>query len=93
MRDLDLELPELIGAISNLDVQTLRTQGTLLSRLPSIPGVSVEKFFASSRAEEAAAYAAAQGMAYEEDRQRAIIMRAKSRAEERMAQRYAEGRY
>ena len=33
------------------------------------------------------------GIAYEEDRQRAIIMRAKMRAEERIAQRYAEEGY
>ena len=88
-----LDLPELPGEIPNLDVRTLRTQGTLLARLPSIPGVSVERFFMTSRAEEAAALAQAIGLAYEEDRQRAIIMRAKARAEERIAQRYAEGRY
>ena len=88
-----LDLPELPGDIQNLDVRTLRTQGTLLARLPSIPGVSVERFFMTSRAEEAAALAQAIGIAYEEDRQRAIIMRAKARAEERIAQRYAEGRY
>jgi len=88
-----LDLPELPGEIPNLDVRTLRTQGTMLARLPSMPGVSVEKFFMSSRAEEAAAVAAAMGIAYEDDRRRAIIMRAKARAEERLAQRYAEGRY
>ena len=88
-----LDLPELPGEIPNLDVRTLRTQGTLLARLPSIPGVSVEQFFMTSRADEAAALAAAIGLAYEQDRQRAIIMRAKARAEERIAQRYAEGRY
>tara|TARA_B100001559_G_scaffold157447_1_gene131952 strand:+ start:479 stop:748 length:270 start_codon:yes stop_codon:yes gene_type:complete len=88
-----LDLPELPGEISNLDVRTLRTQGTMLARLPSMPGVSVEKFFMSSRAEEAAAIAAAMGIAFEEDRRRAIIMRAKARVEERLAQRYAEGRY
>ena len=93
MRDLELDLPELIGEIQSYDVKTLRLQDTLKTRLPSIPGASVEKFFMSSRAEEAAAMAEAIGIAYEEDRQRAIIMRAKSRAEERMAQRYAEGRY
>ena len=32
-------------------------------------------------------------VSYEEDRQRAIIMRAKMRAEERIAQRYAEEGY
>ena len=88
---LDLELPGLPGVIPNLDVETLRTQGTLVNRLPSIPGVSVEKFFMASRQEEAAAIAQAIGITYEEDRQRAIIMRAKARAEERIAQRYAEG--
>ena len=81
---LDLNLPELPGAIPNLDVRTLRTQGTMLARLPSIPGLSVEKFFMMSRAEEAAQIAAAMGIAYEEDRQRAIIMRAKARAEARL---------
>ena len=88
-----LDLPELPGEIPNLDVRTLRTQGTMLARLPSMPGVSVEKFFMSSRADEAAAIAAAMGIAFEDDRRRAIIMRAKARAEERLAQRYAEGRY
>ena len=88
-----LDLPELPGEIPNLDVRTLRTQGTMLARLPSMPGVSVEKFFMSSRADEAAAIAAAMGIAFEEDRRRAIIMRAKARVEERLAQRYAEGRY
>ena len=73
---LDLSLPELPGEIPNLDVRTLRTQGTMLSRLPSIPGVSVEKFFMASRAEEAAIIAAAMGIAYEEI-ERAVIMRAK----------------
>ena len=52
-----LDLPELPGAIPALDVRTLRTQGTMLARLPSIPGVSVEKFFMAGRAEEAAAIA------------------------------------
>ena len=90
---LDITLPELPGKIQNYDVATLGRQGTLARRLPSIPGLSVEKFFMMSRAEEAAAIAAAMGIAYEEDRRRAIIMRAKARAEERIAQRYAEGRY
>ena len=91
MRDLDL--PDLSGAIPDMSIRRLRLQDTMLNRLPSIPGVSVEQFFASSRADEAAMISAAMGIAYEEDRQRAIIMRAKSRAEERIAQRIAEGRY
>ena len=90
MRDLDL--PELPGQIPSLDVVTLRKQGTILNRLPSIPGVAVEKFFMASRAEEAAALARAIGIAYEEDRRRAVIMRAKARADERLAIAYAMGR-
>jgi hypothetical protein len=89
---LDLELPEFPGELTNYDLAALRRKGTLASRLPSIPGVSVEQFFMASRAEEAAQVAAAMGIAYEDDRRRAIIMRAKARAEERIAQRYAEGR-
>lgn len=89
---LDLDLPKMPGDIPSLDLRTLRTQERVLTRLPSIPGVSVEKFFMMSRAEEAARIAAAIGIAYEEDRRRAMIMRAKARAEERFAQRYAEGR-
>ena len=90
---LDLDLPDLPGILENYDVATLGRQGTLLTRLPSIPGASVENYFMSSRADEAAQISAAMGIAYEQDRQRAIIMRAKARAEERIAQRYAEGRY
>ena len=75
---LDLELPELPGEIPNLDVRTLRTQGTMLARLPSIPGVSVEQFFMMSRAEEAARIAQAMGIAYEEDRQACNYYESKS---------------
>jgi hypothetical protein len=89
---LDLELPEFPGELTSYDLAALRRKGTLSSRLPSIPGVSVEQFFMASRAEEAAQIAASMGVAYEDDRRRAIIMRAKARAEERIAQRYAEGR-
>ena len=93
MDDLELLLPELLLNTPDLSVERVRLQGTLQQRLPSIPGAGVESFFMSSRAEEAAAMAEAIGIAFEEDRQRGIIMRAKSRAEERVAQRYAEGRY
>ena len=86
----DLSLPELPGNIPNLSVEQLRLQGTLGTRLPSMPGVSVENYFMGSRQEETTAQMAAMGLAYEEDRQRAIIMRAKARAEERRAQRNAE---
>ena len=88
----DLSLPEMPGNIPNLSVEQLRLQGTLGARLPSMPGVTVEAYFMGNRQEETTAQMAAMGLAYEEDRQRAIIMRAKMRAEERRAQRYAEGR-
>lgn len=92
MRDLIID--DLPGAIvDNYSVASLSRRGALSKRLPSIPGHSVEKFFMSSNsAEEAAARSAAIGIAYEEDRQRAIRMRAKSRAASRLAQRIAEGR-
>ena len=90
---LELTLPELPGQISSVDIQELRRQEYLDNRLPSMPGVSIENYFMSDRQVEAAALAEAIGIAYEEDRQRAIIMRAKMRAEERIAQRYAEGEY
>jgi len=93
MDDLELLLPELLLNTPDLSTAQIRIQGNYEQRLPSIPGVGVEKFFMSSREEEAAAIAQAMGIAFEEDRQRAIIMRAKSRAEDRVAQRYAEGRY
>ena len=93
MDDLELLLPELLLNTPDLSVAQIRLQGTLQQRLPSIPGAGVEAFFMGDRAEEAAARAQAIGIAFEEDRQRAIIMRAKSRAEDRVAQRYAEGRY
>jgi len=92
MRDLDITLEDLGASIPDTSVERLRLQGTMLKRLPSIPGVSVERFYMSDRAAEAAAIAAAIGVAYEEDRRRAVIMRAKSRAEERLAMLYALGR-
>ena len=72
MRDLDITLEDLGASIPDTSVERLRLQGTMLKRLPSIPGVSVEGFFMSDRAAEAAAIAAAIGVAYEEDRRRAM---------------------
>jgi hypothetical protein len=93
MDDLDLLLPELVANTPDLSAERIRLQGTLQQRLPSVPGLGVESFFMGDRSAEAAAMAQAIGIAFEEDRQRNIIMRAKSRAEDRLAQRYAEGRY
>lgn len=92
MRDLELLLPELPGEIQDLSVDRVRLQGTIQQRLPSIPGLSVDKFFMGDRAAEAAMYAAAMGIAYEEGRQMDVTMRAKARAQARLAQAYAEGR-
>ena len=46
----------------------------------------------SNRAQEVEEYQRAVGLAYEEDRRRAVIMRAKARAAARLAQAIAEGR-
>ena len=90
----DLELPDLPGALpDDYSVAALGRRGTMSKRLPSIPGASIETSSCHQMvAEEAAAYAYAMGIAYEEDRQRAIQMRAKSRAAARLAQKIAEGR-
>ena len=85
-----LELPDI--SYQSGDIRSLRQQTAVLVRLPSIPGAAVEKYFAAGRQEHAAEIAAAMGLAYEEDRRRAIIMRAKARAHARIAQAIAEGR-
>ena len=93
MDDIELLLPEIdITDLTDVSLDRVRLQGTLEQRLPSIPGVSVEKCYMADRAAEAAAYAAAVGLSYEGLHRLNIIMRAKSRAEERLAQRIAEGR-
>ena len=93
MDDIELLLPEIdVSALTDVSVGRIRLQGTLEQRLPSIPGASIEQFYMADRAAEAAAYAAAMGLSYDELRQLDIIMRAKSREEERIAQRIAEGR-
>ena len=86
-----LELPDI--DIPNGDIRSLRQQTSVLIRLPSIPGRAIERFFNAARTEEANRIAIAMGIAYEEDRRRAIIMRAKARAAARIAQAIAEGRY
>ena len=85
-----LELPDI--SIPNGDIRSLRQQTAVLVRLPSIPGAAVERYFSAGRQEEAARIAEAMGIAYAEDRRRAIIMRAKARAHARIAQAIAEGR-
>ena len=90
--DLDLLLPEIILNTPDLSMARLNQMLHYSQRMPSIPGHSIEKFFMSNRAEEAAQYAQAMGVAFEEARQMDILMRAKARAEGRLAQRYAEGR-
>ena len=85
-----LELPDI--SIPNGDIRSLRQQTAVMIRLPSIPGAAVERFFSAGRQEEAARVAEALGIAYAEDRRRAIIMRAKARAHARIAQAIAEGR-
>ena len=85
-----LDLPDI--SIPAHDIRSLRQQDAVLLRLPSIPGAAVERFFSAGRSEEASRVAAAMGLAYAEDRRRALIMRAKARAHARIAQAIAEGR-
>ena len=88
--DLDamLDLPEM-QAVS---VQALRQAGRIPG-LPQMPGRSIDKYFMTNyRAEEAAALAYALKAVYEERRRRDIIMRAKARAAEKIAQAIAEYR-
>jgi len=93
MDDIELLLPEILGNDpSDLSVSRIRLQGTLEQRLPSIPGLSVERFYMADRAADAAEYAQAIGISSDEMRRLGVIMRAKSRAEERLAQRIAEDR-
>lgn len=83
-----LQLPE----IREVSTQSLRAEGRV-PRLPQMPGVSIDKFFMSNAREvEAAEYAYAVGVAYEEKRVRDMIMRAKARAAARLAQAIAEYR-
>ena len=93
MDDIELLLPETDTADPRyLSVARVRLQGTLEQRLPSVPGLSVEKFYMADRSADALAYAQAIGISSDEMRRLGVIMRAKSRAEERLAQRIAEGR-
>ena len=92
MLDLELLLPEINDDMRDLSVSRLRQQTNYQQRLPSIPGLSVDKFFLGDKAAEAAMYAAAMGIAYEESRAMDVAMRAKARAQARLAQAYAEGR-
>ena len=85
-----LQLPDI--SIPSHDIRSLRQQTSVLLRLPSIPGAAVERYFSGGRSEEAARVSAAMGLAYAEDRRRALIMRAKARAHARIAQAIAEGR-
>ena len=93
MDDIELLLPEIdIDDASDLSTARIRLQGTLEQRLPSIPGLSVEKFYMADRAADALEYALAIGLSNDALRKLDVIMRAKSRAENRIAQRIAEGR-
>ena len=93
MRDLEeiLLLPEIISNIPNLSSSYLNYGLNITQRLPSIPGYSVEEYF-SNEQDELYDYYLAMGLAYEEARQLDILMRAKARAENRLAQKIAEGR-
>jgi len=90
--DLDEMLELMLPEMQAVSTQALRQAGAV-SRLPQMPGRSVDSFFMTNyRAQEAAQYAQAIKMAYAEKRQRDIIMRAKARAAARLSQAIAEYR-
>ena len=93
MDDIELLLPD-IETVAPVDLSTarIREQASYEQRLPSIPGLSVERFYMADRGADALAEAIAMGISADEMRRLAVIMRAKSRAEERISQRIAEGR-
>ena len=96
MRDFERAIERAIAlpdiSVPDGSIRDIREQDRVMIRLPQVPGTSIERFYGSNGAEVAAALAQAIGIAYAEDRQRAIIMREKSRIEERIAQMIAEGR-
>ena len=93
MDDIELLLPE-IGPedLRDLSTSRIRQQAAYQQRLPSIPGLSVERFYMADRGADALEYAIATGLANDQLRKLAVIMRAKQRAEERLTNRIVEGR-
>ena len=93
MDDIELLLPDIAAAApSDLSTARIREQANYQQRLPSIPGLSVEKFYMADRAADALEYAVAVGLANDQLRKLTVIMRAKQRAEERITNRIVEGR-
>ena len=86
------ELPEL-PEIQSHSTRALRLTGTLIKRLPQMPDLNVVALFGyDPRALEARRLAEAMGIAFEITRIQNARMRARSREEERYAQRWAEGK-
>jgi len=93
MDDIELLLPEIgVNVPADLSTARIREQASYQQRLPSIPGLSVERFYMADRGADALEYALAVGIANDELRRLAVIMRAKQRAEERLTNRIVEGR-
>jgi hypothetical protein len=85
-----LELPEL-PTIKDATVDTLRLEGTLAKRLPSMPsGELNDLYFSDVRRREAEQYAAAIGAAFDISRRQLAVSRANARATGRATQRAAE---
>ena len=86
------ELPEL-PEIQNHSTRALRLTGSLIKRLPQMPDLNVVGLFGyDPRALEARRLAEAMRIAFEITRIQNARMRARSREEERYAQRWAEGK-
>lgn len=87
-----LELPEL-PTIKDATVGTLRLEGTLTKRLPSMPsGELNDLYFTDVRRREAEKYAADIGAAFDISRRQLAASRANARAKSRATQRAAERR-
>ena len=86
------ELPEL-PEVQSHSTRALRLTGTLIKRLPQMPDLNTAALFGyDPRALQAQRLAEAMRIAYEITRIQNARMRAKSREEERYAQRWAEGK-
>ncbi len=86
------ELPEL-PEIQNHSTRALRLTGSLIKRLPQMPDLNVVALFGyDPRALEARRLAEVMRIAFEITRIQNARMRARSREEERYAQRWAEGK-
>ena len=86
MDDIELLLPEIdITDLTDVSLDRIRLQGTLEQRLPSIPGLSIENSIWQTVLLKLQPMQQQLDLSYDDLRRLNVIMRAKSRAEERLA--------